>query len=62
MLVSDQFASSEAAPDAAELERLHASVVVGMPMPPSAGYAVPLGALEALSQWIAAGAPTGTCP
>ncbi len=47
-----------------EVERLRASVVVGMPMPPSDGN-IPLltrDQLLTLSQWIAGGAPTSVCP
>jgi hypothetical protein len=48
------------APTPEELERLRASVVVGMPMPPS-GAPVPLDDLALLSAWIAAGAETRSC-
>ena len=47
-----------------EVARLRASVVVGLPMPANAakGIPVPLDSLEALSQWIAAGARTVESP
>jgi hypothetical protein len=62
LLVSPSYAASAAAPDAAEIERLRASVVVGMPMPPAGGEPVPLDALEVLSGWIASGADAHACP
>jgi hypothetical protein len=47
----------------AEIDRLRATIVVGMPMPPSngTGKQIDEANLEQLSQWIAQGAPT-TCP
>jgi hypothetical protein len=63
MLISPQYAAMPAAPSQAEIDRLRASVVVGLPMPPSASYAVPLLGLENISAWITQGAPTpSTCP
>ena len=62
LLVSADYAATEAAPELAEIDRLHTAIITGMPMPPFAGYAPPLGGMEALSQWIAAGAPVSSCP
>ena len=47
---------------AGEIDRLRASVVVGLPMPPSAIYSYPLTSLESLSAWIVNGARTPVCP
>ncbi|TKD04359.1 Ig-like domain-containing protein [Polyangium fumosum] len=45
-----------------EIDRLRASVVVGLPMPPYDLYAAPEASLEALSAWITTGAETPACP
>ena len=64
MLISPIYARSEAAVGIApgELDRLRASVVVGLPMPPYDLYAIPDASVDALSTWIATGAHTPTCP
>jgi len=64
MLASPIYARMDAAATLApgEIDRLRASVVVGLPMPPSDVYASPQASLEALSAWIATGAVTSTCP
>ncbi len=49
-------------PSAEEVARLRASLVVGMPMPPTQGSALDGRSLEILSAWIASGAPTHACP
>jgi hypothetical protein len=51
-------------PSAEEVDRLRASVVVGMPMPPpdSATTVLDETQLMNLSNWIARGAPTPSCP
>lgn len=49
------------APSAAELARLRAALVVGMPMPAYGGTPLEGRSLELLSAWIAAGAQTGPC-
>ena len=47
----------------AEIARLRAAIIVGMPMPPANGQMTQLkqAQLEQISDWIAQGAPT-TCP
>lgn len=51
-------------PSDEEVERLRASIVVGMPMPPSDGAGAVLSEelMINLSDWIAGGAPTPDCP
>jgi hypothetical protein len=55
-------ATGEAAVDEAEIARLRASVVVGMPMPPPSGAPLRDVDLSAIADWIAQGAPTPVCP
>ncbi len=64
MLIGPTYARSPAADDLApgELDRLRASVVVGLPMPPYDIYAIPEASVDALSTWIATGAQTPACP
>jgi hypothetical protein len=64
MLVSPIYARMDAAKSLApgEIDRLRASTVVGLPMPPYDLYAVPQGGIEALSAWIMTGARTPVCP
>lgn len=64
MLITPTYASSDAATSLAsgEIERLRESVVVGLPMPPSALYSFPRTGLDALSAWIVNGAETPVCP
>jgi len=52
------------APSAEEIARLRASVVVGMPMPPTTapGSAFGQKGLDEISAWIAQGAPIHACP
>lgn len=56
--------SKDVAPSADEIDRLLASVVVGMPMPAPDPAAAPLSETQLLnlSNWIARGAPTPACP
>lgn len=53
-------AIGEAAVDPAEIDRLRASVVAGMPMPPSSNLRDI--DLKAIAEWIAQGAPVPACP
>lgn len=64
MLVSPIYARMDVAQGLApgEIDRLRASVVVGLPMPPYDLYAAPQSSLEALSAWITTGAETPACP
>jgi len=64
ILITDEYATSAAGKSlaAGEIDRLRASVVVGLPMPPSAIYSYPLTSLESLSAWIVSGARTPVCP
>lgn len=64
MLAGPIYARSAAAADLApgELDRLRASVVVGLPMPPSDLYALPEASVDVLSTWIMTGAHTPACP
>ena len=65
MLIGGTYARSPAAAGLAEgeIDRLRASVVVGLPMPPYDIYAIPDSAVDALSAWISTGAATPTtCP
>lgn len=64
MLVGPIYARSSAAADLApgEIDRLRASVVVGLPMPPYDFYAIPESGVDALSTWISTGAHTPACP
>lgn len=64
MLISPIYARSTAAAGMApgELDRLRASVVVGLPMPPYDLYAVPEAAVDGISAWITTGAATPACP
>lgn len=65
LLVGENLASAKSAftPSADEIARLRASLVVGMPMPPSEGSSSELDEefVLNLSAWIAGGAPTPTC-
>lgn len=61
LLIAPSYAVSELAPSEDELDRLRTSFVVGLPMPTAGGLPVPPHALVALSEWIAAGAPTHAC-
>jgi hypothetical protein len=61
LLIAPAYAESDLGPAADELERLRASFVVGLPMPPAGGQPVPPDALVALSEWIAAGADAHAC-
>lgn len=61
LLIAPVYAESELGPSTDELERLRASFVVGLPMPPAGGQPVPPDALVALSEWIAAGADAHAC-
>lgn len=64
MLISPMYARSAAAAGIAsgEIDRLRASVVVGLPMPPYEVYALPEASVDALSAWISTGAQTPVCP
>lgn len=64
MLIGPIYLRSSAAAGMApgEVDRLRASVVPGLPMPPYDLYAVPEGGVDAISTWIATGAATPTCP
>jgi hypothetical protein len=64
MLIGSVYTRSAAAADMApgEIDRLRASVVVGLPMPPYDLYAIPETAVDALSTWISTGAQTPSCP
>lgn len=64
MLAGSTYARSAAAAGLApgELDRLRASVVVGLPMPPYDLYALPEASVDVLSAWIATGAHTPVCP
>lgn len=65
MLIGPTYARSSAAAGIApgELDRLRASVAVGLPMPPYDLYAIPEAAVDSLSAWITTGAATPTtCP
>jgi hypothetical protein len=64
MLIGPIYERSSAAADIApgELDRLRASVVVGLPMPPYDFFAIPETGVDALSTWIATGAQTPACP
>jgi hypothetical protein len=64
MLIGSIYAGSAAADKLAEgeLDRLRASVVVGLPMPPYDLYAIPEAGVDALSTWISTGAQTPACP
>lgn len=55
-------ATGEAAASPEEIERLRASVVVGLPMPPVQGSPITEADLSNLVTWIAQGAPTPACP
>ena len=61
-IVGADYAASEAAPALDEIERLRATVVVGMPMPPAAGTWPGLGGLAQQTRWIGLGAETQACP
>lgn len=54
-------ATGEAAVDPAEIERLRASVVVGLAMPPQQGSPLQESDLRSIVTWIAQGAPTPVC-
>jgi hypothetical protein len=62
LLAHHSYAASDAAPPAAEIARLRASVVVGLPMPADPAPPLSVRNLVVLSDWIAAGAPTPGCP
>jgi hypothetical protein len=62
LLAGPAYAQSLAAPpDPKEIERIRTAVVVGMPMPPTNGLAIPLRGLEDLSAWISQDAPMPAC-
>jgi hypothetical protein len=54
-------ATGEAAVDPAEIDRLRATLVVGMPMPIPPGAGLRDVDLAAITAWIAQGAPTPAC-
>jgi hypothetical protein len=64
MLIGPIYLRSTAAADMApgEVDRLRATVVPGLPMPPYDLYAGPEASVDALSAWISTGAATPACP
>lgn len=60
--VGADYAATEAAPAREELDRLRDTIVVGMPMPPTASAWAGLAGLTRQARWISLGAETRACP